>query len=210
MPSKKAMGIRNAHYAVYNEALGTFGQPKRIPDLETLAVSETYAEGSNYADNLRNIYIKEMVGAEISMEFSNLSREIEADLTGQAYLNGEIEYKADATAKTVALLFEKTYSDGSVDKIVYYNCKLTKDSENGETKTDAFNFTGDSISGQAIPLTNATVKGVLKYVISSAELPPDTDSVTNDDAYKVNSRYIHFFDRVQYKGVEDNQATPRP
>lgn len=210
MPSKKAMGIRNAHYAVYNEELGTFDAPKRIPDLETIAVSETYAEGSNYADNLRNIYIKEMVEAEISMEFSNLSRKTEAELTGQAFANGEIEYKTDATAKTVALLFEKTYSDGSIDKIVYYNCKLTKDSENGETKTDAFNFTGDSLSGQAIPLTNATVKGVLKYVMSSADLPPDTNQGTNDEAYKVNSRYIHFFDRVQYKGVEDTQATPRP
>lgn len=198
--SKKAMGIRNAHYAIHN-GVG-YDAPVRIPDLETLAISETFAEGSNYADNLRNIYIKEMVGAEISMEFSNLSRAVEAALTGQSYKDGELEYKTDASAPTVALLFEKNYSDGSVDKIIYYNCKLTKDSEDGETKTDAFNFTGDTLSGQAIP----TSDGILKYVIASDALPVD-DVDTNSEAYKANTRYINFFKEVMFKGKE--AQTPR-
>lgn len=200
--SKKAMGIRNAHYAIYNEKAGTFGTPKPIPDLETLAISDTYAEGSNYGDNIRNIYIKEMVGSEISMEFSNLSRDVEGELTGQGYKSGELEYKVDAVAPTVALLYEKNYSDGSLDKIIYYNCKLTKDSENGETKTDSFNFTGDSLSGQAIPMKN----GRLKYVISSDSLPAD-DPDKNSDAYKANTRFINFFKEVMFKDVD--ATTPR-
>ena len=202
--SKKAIGIRNAHYAVYDDVLKTFKEPQPIKDLETLAISETFAEGSNYADNLRNIYIKEMVGAEISMEFSNLSREIEGVLTGQTYTDGELEYSTNATAPTVALLFEKNYSDGSVDKIVYYHCKLTKDSENGETKTDAFNFTGDSLSGQAIPMSN----GVLKYVISSDSLPADNPADQDSEEYKANTRYLMFFKEVMFKG--EVATVPRP
>ena len=194
--SKKAIGIKNAHYAIYNALTDSFGDPKPIKDLETLAISETFAEGSNYADNLRNIYIKEMVGAEISLEFSNLSREIEGELTGQSYATGELEYRTDATAPTVALLFEKNYSDGSTDKIVYYHCKLTKDSENGETKTDSFNFTGDSLSGQAIPMAN----GVLKYVIASDTLPIDNPADQDSEAYKANTRYLMFFKEVMFKG----------
>lgn len=194
--SKKAMGIRNAHYAIYDERTDSFKDPVAIKDLEKLSISETFAEGANYADNLRNIYIKELVGAEISMEFSNLSREIEGALTGQKYEDGELEYSTDAVAPIVALLFEKTYSDGSVDRIVYYNCKLTKDNENGETKTDSFNFTGDSLSGQAIPMKN----GVIKYVISSDSLPVDNPGDDASDEYKANTRFINFFKEVMFKG----------
>ena len=207
--SKKATGISNAHYAVFDTTKNIFEVPQPIKDLETLSITERYAEGSNYADNLRNIYIKELVGADLSLTFSNISRKIEAALTGQTFDKGELEYKTSAVAPQVALLFEKTYSDGSTDRIVYYNCKLSKDNENGETKADSFNFVEDTLSGQAIPMSG-TVKtkdtggkdvplnGVLKYVIASDSL----SSATGDTAYK--KRYNDFFTKVQFKGVEQD------
>lgn len=201
--SKKATGILNAHYAVYDPAKKVYGTPKAIKDLESLSITETYAEGSNYADNLRNIYIKELVGADLSLTFSSISRAIEAELTGQGFEKGEVAYSTNANAPRIALLFEKTYSDGSTDRIVYYNCKLSKDNENGETKTDSFNFVEDTLSGQAIPMsetvkskdngTDVPLDGILKYVIAS-------DGFTsNDTEYK--KRYDNFFNRVQFKGV---------
>ena len=200
--SKKATGISNAHYAVFDTTKNIFKEPKPIKDLETLSITESYAEGSNYADNLRNIYIKELVGADLSLTFSNISREIEAELTGQTYATGELEYKTSAVAPQIALLFEKTYSDGTSDRIVYYNCKLAKDNENGETKTDSFNFVEDTLSGQAIPMsgslktkdngTAVTLDGVLKYVMDSAS------ATANVDAKK---RFDNFFNRVQFKGI---------
>ena len=203
--SKKATGILNAYYAVYDPAKNAYKTPKAIKDLESLSITETYAEGSNYADNLRNIYIKELVGADLSLTFSTISREIEAEITGQKYLKGEVAYSTNATAPQVALLFEKTYSDGSTDRIVYYNCKLSKDNENGETKTDSFNFVEDTLSGQAIPMsgtvntketggTPVTLDGILKYVIAS-----DGFTSTTDTEYQ--KRYENFFKRVQFKDV---------
>ena len=203
--SKKATGILNAHYAVFDTTKNVFEVPKPIKDLETLSITETYAEGSNYADNLRNIYIKELVGADLSLTFSNISREIEAKLTGQTFDKGELEYKTSAVAPQIALLFEKTYSDGSTDRIVYYNCKLSKDNENGETKTDSFNFVEDTLSGQAIPMSGSlktkettgnpvTLDGVLKYVMESASVTAATDAETK-------KRFSKFFERVQFKGV---------
>lgn len=207
---KKATGILNAHYAIYNPTTQVYGTPVAIKDLETLAISETYAEGSNYADNLRNIYIKELVGADISLEFSNLSRTIEAALTGQTHATGELEYKTGAVAPQVALLFEKTYSDGSSDKIVYYNCKLAKDSEDGETKTDSFNFVGDSLSGQAIPMTGKVksksngkevdLTGVLKFVMDSETLPTG-----GSDTNEIKKKFDEFFTRVQFKGAKPTE-----
>ena len=182
-----------------------YGTPKAIKDLETLSITETYAEGSNYADNLRNIYIKELVGADLSLTFSSISRAIEAELTGQGFEKGEVAYSTNANAPQVALLFEKTYSDGSTDRIVYYNCKLSKDNENGETKTDSFNFVEDTLSGQAIPMsetvktkangTDVNLNGILKYVIASDGFT----SETGDAAYK--KRYDKFFEKVQFKGI---------
>ena len=203
--SKKATGILNAHYAIYNPKTKVYGIPKAIKDLETLSITETYAEGSNYADNLRNIYIKELVGADLSLTFSSISRAIEAELTGQGFEKGEVAYSTNANAPQVALLFEKTYSDGSTDRIVYYNCKLSKDNENGETKTDSFNFVEDTLSGQAIPMsetvktkangTDVNLNGILKYVIASDGFT----SETGDAAYK--KRYDKFFEKVQFKGI---------
>ena len=181
--SKKASGICNVHYAKWEG--DAFGTPVAIPGLESISITENYAEGSNYADNLKNIYIKELVSADMSLQFSNISREIEADLTGQHYENGEISYTTNAVAPNVALLFQKNYSDGSYDNIIYYNCLLTKDSENGETKTDSFNFTGDSLSGQALPLSN----GIIKLVISSDEAAGDA-----------TGKLENFFAQVQYMG----------
>lgn len=203
--SKKATGILNAHYAVYDPAKQAYKAPKAIKDLESISITETYSEGSNFADNLKNIYLRELSGADLSLTFSSISREIEAEITGQGFEKGEVAYSTNASAPQVALLFEKTYSDGSTDRIVYYNCKLSKDNENGETKTDSFNFVEDTLSGQAIPMSG-TVKsketagkdvdlnGILKYVIAS-------DGFTsNDTEYK--KRYDNFFTRVQFKGVD--------
>ena len=202
--SKKATGILNAHYAIYNPTTKVYGKPTAIKDLETLSITETYAEGSNYADNLRNIYIKELVGADLSLTFSSIPRETEAILTGQGFDKGEVSYSTNANAPQVALLFEKTYSDGSTDRIIYYNCKLSKDNENGETKTDSFNFVEDTLSGQAIPMsetvktkentgTDVNLNGTLKYVIASDSLQ------TSEAAYK--KRYDDFFKKVQFKGI---------
>lgn len=204
--SKKATGILNAHYAIYNPKTKVYGKPTAIKDLESLSITESYAEGSNYADNLRNIYLKELVGADLSLTFSSISREIEAELTGQKFEKGEVAYSTNANAPQVALLFEKTYSDGSTDRIVYYNCKLSKDNENGETKTDSFNFVEDTLSGQAIPMSetvktkesngsDVNLNGILKYVIASDSL----SSLPTDTAYK--KRYDEFFTKVQFKGI---------
>lgn len=203
--SKKATGILNAHYAIYDPVKKVYETPKAIKDLESLAITESYSEGSNYADNLRNIYLKEFVGATLSLVFSNISREIESELTGQSFSKGEIEYRTSATAPQVALLFEKTYSDGTSDRIVYYNCKLSKDNENGETRTDSYNFVGDTLSGQAIPMSenvktketngkDVPLTGILKLAIDSKS----ANEASNTEGKK---RFDNFFNKVQFKGV---------
>ena len=129
--SKKAVGICNCHYAVLTvtpQANGadliSYGKPVKIPDLEEISITETYAEGKNYADNICNIAVKIVNNADISMTFSNVSRKIEAELAGKSYDKGQMESNVNDTQKSVAILFQKTFDDGSYENIIYYNCKF--------------------------------------------------------------------------------------
>ena len=131
--SKKAVGICKCHYAVLTvtpqdsgQDLISYGTPVKIPDLEEISITESYAEGKNYADNICNIAVKIVNNADISMTFSNVSRKIEAELAGKTYQNGQMESGVEDTQKSVAILFQKTFDDGSYENIVYYNCKLSR------------------------------------------------------------------------------------
>lgn len=198
--SKKAVGICNCHYAVLTVTpqqsgadLISYGKPVKIPDLEEISITETYAEGKNYADNICNIAVKIVNNADISMTFSNVSRKIEAELAGKTYNNGQMESNVNDTQKSVAILFQKTFDDGSYENIVYYNCKLSRDDNGGSTKGESISFQGVTISGTAIPLSN----NKLSYIIASDEV--------GDDA-QAKKKLENFFKTVQFIDAADATA----
>lgn len=194
--SKKAVGICKCHYAVLTvtpqesgDDLIAYSAPIKIPDLEEITVTETYAEGKNYADNLCNIAVKIVNNAEISMTFSSVSRKIEAELAGKTYNKGQIESNVEDAQKSVAILFQKNFDDNSFENIVYYNCKLSRDDNGGSTKGESISFQGVTISGTAIPLSN----NKLSYIIASDEI--------GDDA-GVQAKIDNFFTKVQFIDVD--------
>ena len=194
--SKKAVGICKCHYAVLTvtpqasgEDLIAYAKPVKIPDLEEISITESYAEGKNYADNICNIAVKIVNNADISMTFSNVSRKIEAELAGKTYVNGQMESGVEDTQKSVAILFQKTFDDGSYENIVYYNCKLSRDDNGGSTKGESISFQGVTISGTAIPLSN----NKLSYIIASDEVGEDATAKQKLD---------NFFTKVQFIDVE--------
>ena len=155
------------------------------------AVGCPYAEGENYADNLQNIYVSRVSGADISITLSSLSKKIEAALTGKAYEKGEIETNTADIQQKVAILYQINYDDGSYDNRIYYNCKLRKEEYGGKTQTDKIDFTACDITGKAIPLSN----GKVFYEIASDEVgSEDTDQKKKLD---------NFFKTVQFKDVAD-------
>ena len=190
--SKKAVGICKCHYAVLTvtpqpsgEDLISYAKPVKIPDLEEISITESYAEGKNYADNICNIAVKIVNNADISMTFSNVSRKIEAELAGKTYSNGQMESGVNDTQRSVAILFQKTFDDGSYEHIVYYNCKLSRDDNGGSTKGESISFQGVTISGTAIPLSN----NKLSYIIASDEVGDDS---------KAKAKLDKFFEEVQF------------
>ena len=185
--SKKAEGCEKlaiAPLTITGETV-TFGTPILIPDLETITITDQYAEGKNYADNQENIYKKKKTGAEISITLSHISKKIEAQLMGKKYNGGEVLSSADDIQIQVAVMYKKTYSDGSFDLIVYYNCKLAKDDNSATTAGENIEFTGVTLSGKASPLPNKQID----YVISS-------DEVAEDDT-ELQAKITNFFTEVQ-------------
>ena len=92
--SKKVTGLRMLHAAkltIEGDKV-TFETPFRIPDAEEVTITDTFTEGQNYADNVRNIYIKKLTGADITINVSSLSRKLEADITGKAFEKGDYFY----------------------------------------------------------------------------------------------------------------------
>ena len=185
--SKKAEGCEKlaiAPLTITGETV-TFGTPILIPDLETITITDQYAEGKNYADNQENIYKKKKTGAEISITLSHITKEIEAQLMGKKYNGGEVLSSADDIQIQVAVMYKKTYSDGSFDLIVYYNCKLAKDDNSATTAGENIEFTGVTLSGKASPLPNKQID----YVIAS-------DEVEEDDT-ELQAKITNFFTEVQ-------------
>lgn len=191
--SKKATGICNLHYAKYTiteDGKITYSAPKKIQDAEEITITEQFAEGSNYADNKQNIYKTKITGADINILLSSIDPEVEAELTGKSYNEGEIETTIDDKSAGVALLYQKTYDDGSYENIVYYNNKLRREDYSGKTEGENIDFTGVTILGKALPLPNKK----LKYAIHSDKI--------GEDAGK-KKKLDNFFKTVQFKDVED-------
>ena len=190
--SKKATGCINMHYAVVTitDGVASFDEIRRLYDVEEINITDKYAEGENYADNKKNMYRKRVTGADIGVTLSHLLKYDEAALTGKNYQDGELETTTTDIQKSVALLYEKTYDDGSSDRIVYYNCGLSKDDNNIKTEGENFEFTGDTLAGKAIPLPN----GKVKYEIASDEIGEKTE---------VKTKFDNFFKSVQFLGVAD-------
>mgnify|MGYP003300071633 CR=1 FL=1 len=194
--SKKAVGICNCHYAeltITPQSSGpdtiAYGTPTKIPDLEEISITETYAEGKNYADNICNIAVKIVNNADITMTFSNVSRKIESVLAGKQYNSGQMESNVNDTQKAVAILFQKTFDDGSYENVIYYNCKLSRNDNGGSTKGESISFQGVTFSGTAIPFPN----NKLSYVIASDEIAEDAQA---------KAKLENFFKKVQFIDVE--------
>ena len=122
--SKKAVGICKCHYAVLTVTpqengndLISYGTPVKIPDLEEISITESYAEGKNYADNICNIaYVNSPHGELVFFGNSQdvLNRQIDSIRKSQEtspYIlrdNTMITYVMNTTFSTFMKLFLNT------------------------------------------------------------------------------------------------------
>lgn len=135
---KVVYGLKNVHYAVFNEETKTYGEWKRIPGAVNLTADAEVNQNDFYADDIVYATINSSSKETGSIEFAALTKEIEQDLLG---------YKEDATSglsyistepknTTVALGYEVAGNENK-QRGVRYNVKFTPPTQNANTMTDS-------------------------------------------------------------------------
>lgn len=193
--ARKKEGCRSCKVAFRKKGELVFLAPENIDFLEELSYSYKYAEASNFADNIQNIYRKKPTGAEITLTFSDIKSKMLAKILGKKYVKGGYTTNTEEKPEPVAILFQETYNDGSYINTVFYNVKFARDENSAKTSSDNIEFTPITFKGMAIPFTNEHTEGDIDFRMDSAG-----DEI---DKAKLDA----FFKAVQYLNGEVQVAT---
>lgn len=179
---RKKTGCENCMVAFMNENGVGFITPVPMKDLEELSYTYTYAEASNNADNVQNIYIKKPTGADISLTFSDILSDLIAKMLGKKYSKGGTRTNITDKPVKVAILFKETYQDGSYKNKVFYNVKFSMDENSAKSEgSENIEFTPVVITGKALPYFDEEkgIKGDIDYTIDSRAEDVDSEVLKN-------------------------------
>lgn len=187
--TREKTGIKN--FTVFPRKIGEdgnigFGEPQKVQYMKTVGTTLTYAEASDYADNIQIIKDKKLKSADIDTEFADITLKTKAIMQGQKYNSGGAELTTDDQAIPVAVAWSETYSDGTEERKVFYNIKLYEKDTSNQTETDSVNFTTQGFAGTALPFTNDKVTNAIMFRMDSG-----------DESYDP-VKWNNFFKEVQY------------
>lgn len=167
---KVIYGLKNVHYAIYDEQTKTYGTWKAIPGAVSLSSDADTTQNDFYADDAVYATISATAKETGTIEFACITDEMYADLfnyttdstSGLTYQNTE------PIGKTVALGYEVSGNEGKM-RGVRYNVTFTAPSQSSNTMTDSTN--PDTVSANYTAVgrdftigsgANATTVNVLK------------------------------------------------
>lgn len=135
--NKVQFGLKNAHYALWDTANGSYKTPVAIPGSVSLSLDAEGDTSNFYADD--SIYFSTIKsnGYSGTYECAYLEQQARVDLLGdiQDTTTGLLVETTDAQPNEFALLFE---IDGNVNKqaFVLHGCKLSRPSTEASTSED--------------------------------------------------------------------------
>lgn len=137
--SKKVrFGLKNAHYAVFNEQTGAYGTPVWIPGSVSLSLTREGETSDFYAEDETWASFEQNLGYSGDLEIPFVNDQLLVDLLGYTKdsTTGVVAEPADIVTAEFALLFEQ---GGNKDKVAYvfYNCTLSRPEANMNTKSDS-------------------------------------------------------------------------
>lgn len=162
-------GLKNVHFALYDEDKGKFEEPVKWPGAVSLSISPEGDSSTFYADDKAYYTVVSNGGYTGTLECAAVQDDVLTTLLGyKTDANGLVIEDADAVAKTFALLYEV---DGNLDptRFVMYNCTLARPSGDHSTKSDSVEPDTESVDITCITRSFAygddtinAVKGHLK------------------------------------------------
>jgi phi13 family phage major tail protein len=135
---KVRFGLKNAHYAVFNEQTGAYGTPKWIPGSVSLSLTREGETNDFFAEDETWASFEQNLGYSGDLEIPFVEDQLLIDLLGYTKDSntGVVAEPSDVRAAEFALLFEQ---GGNKDKVAYvfYNCTLSRPEASMNTKSDS-------------------------------------------------------------------------
>lgn len=157
--AKRAEGCRMLHIAKrkISDGVTSYETPIPVVGLEDISLTNNYAEGSAFSDNIQDTNVKKPSFIDISITVRELSNELEALMMGKKYEGGKKVTSVNDKAPSIAILYQQTNSDGTYTNRVLYNCTLARDEVSNTTTTDSISYDSVKVSGKAIPLEDGNL-----------------------------------------------------
>lgn len=124
----------------------TYGTPKQVPALVSIDIKDNSDSVVFYSDDVAEQTINTFANKEVTIELGHITPELEAELTGQKYVNGVFIQEATPLSKEVALMFKAELSTGGYQYVCLYKGVLSRSESAYKTKEE-------SIEGQTVSLT---------------------------------------------------------
>lgn len=174
MANKVKYGLRNVYYAkaTINGSTITYATPVKIEGAVTLSLDAQGDETTFYADDTAYFTTFANNGYSGSIEIADMPKSFRKDILGEIEdSNGALFESADAVPATFALGFE-VQGDEQPRRAWYYNCNVSRPSENEKTKEASITPSTDTLNIKATPrVSDKKVRGVM------------VKSSTNETAY---------------------------
>lgn len=137
---KVIYGLKEVHYAVYDEKTHTYGQWKRIPGAVSLSSDADTTQNDFYADDAVYATISATAKETGTIEFAAITNEMYADLFNYTVdaTSGLTYQNTEPIGTTVALGYEVSGNEGKM-RGVRYNVTFTAPSQSSNTMTDSTN-----------------------------------------------------------------------
>ena len=137
---KVIYGLKNVHYAIYDDSTKTYGTWKEIPGAVSLTADSDATQNDFYADDVVYATINATAKETGSLEFAAITDQMYTDLFGY-----EVEATSGLTIKptdpvtvTIALGYEVS-GNTNKQRGVRYNVTVTEPSQGANTMTDSTN-----------------------------------------------------------------------
>lgn len=186
MATKEAVrfGLKNAHYAVWDESTGKYGTPKAWPGAVSLSLSPEGDSSTFYADDKAYYTVNSNGGYTGTLEFATIPEEAETDLLGMVKdASGMIVEDSGAVAASFALLFEVSSNIEPV-RFSMFNCTLSRPSIEANTKADSTDVDTTSMDITCIARTftygDSTIDAIKGHLALTTETKAKYDAFYNE------------------------------
>jgi len=163
--NKVQYGLSNFHYAILDEAAGTYSPPVAVPGAVKLSLSPEGDSTSFPADNIPYFVATSNKGYTGDLEMALFPDAMVAALAGaESDTNGMLVEIADAVQKPFALLCD-IEGDQHKRHLVWYNCKMGRPKDEYSTTDKGVEVKTQTAAITAIPVEldgKSVVKGSLE------------------------------------------------